>query len=138
MDELPSFCPAFLAGLINAKYKQKVAQFVWLVPTAILAYKLFTFSSASSVLQANGWPALHQYFGGDFLIPEFRDWNDLWRMVESNSDMTRGMAQITFTAPFYAGIGYSVASWIGIRTNLNQKLAEKVKIWERSRFDHQE
>ena len=129
-----SFVPAFLAGLINARFKHKVAQFVWLVPAVILAYKLAT-CPASSVFQSRLSAAFHQYFGGGFLIREFRDWHDLWSIVDSNPDMTRGMAQMTFTAPFYAGVGYSVAAWIGRRTDLHRKVAEKVNSWEQSRFE---
>jgi hypothetical protein len=128
-----SFIPAFLAGLINSRFKHRVAQFVWLVPTAILAYKLATFS-APSVFQSQLSAAFHQYFGGGFLIGEFRNWHDLWSIMGSNSDMTRGMAQMTFTAPFYAGVGYSVAAWIGRRTELHRKVSEKVNSWEQSRF----
>jgi hypothetical protein len=127
-----SFVPAFLAALVNARFKHRVAQFVWLVPTAILAYKLATFP-APSVLQNQLSAAFHQYFGGGFLIGEFRGWDDL-RSLYSNPDMTRGMAQMTFTAPFYAGVGYSAAAWIGHRTELHRKAAEKVNSWEQSRF----
>jgi hypothetical protein len=45
------------------------------------------------------------------------------------------MAQLNFTAPVYAGIGYSVAAWVGRRTNLSQKVSEKVQNWEDSRFE---
>jgi hypothetical protein len=128
-----SFLPAFLAGLSNARFRHKVAQFVWLVPTVILAYKFATYS-APSVLQSQFSVALHQYFESGFLISEFRDWQDFWSIVGTSPDMTRGMAQLNFTAPFYAGIGYSVAAWAGRRTGLNQKVAEKVKKWEQSRF----
>jgi hypothetical protein len=63
-----SFVPAFLAGLVNARFKHRVAQFVWLVPAAILAYKLATFP-APSVLQSHQLSAaFHQYFGGGFRI----------------------------------------------------------------------
>jgi len=128
-----SFLPAFLVGLINSRFKHKVAQFVWLVPAVILAYKLAIFP-APSVLQGQFSAAFHQYFGGGFVIREFRDWHDFWSIVDSNRDMTRGMAQLTFTAPFYAGVGYSVAAWIGRRTELNRRVAERVKSWEESRF----
>lgn len=128
-----SFVPAFLAGLINARFKHRVAQFVWLVPTAILAYKLATFP-APSILHSQSSAAFHQYFGGGFLISEFRDWHEFWSIMDSNPDMTRGMAQMTFTAPFYAGVGYSVAAWIGRRTDLHRKVTEKVNSWEQSRF----
>jgi hypothetical protein len=85
-------------------------------------------------LQSQFSAAFHQYFGGGFMIPEFRDWHDFRAIVGSNSDMTRGLAQLEFTAPFYVGAGYSVAAWIGRRTELNRKVAEKVKTWEESRF----
>jgi glucan phosphoethanolaminetransferase (alkaline phosphatase superfamily) len=129
-----SFTPAFLAGLTNARFKHKVAQFVWFVPAVILAYKFVTFP-APSVWQSQFSGAFHQYFAGAFSIREFRNWDDFWSIVRSNPDMMRGLAQQTFTAPFYAGVGYSVAAWIGRRSDLNRKVAEKVKRWERSRFE---
>jgi hypothetical protein len=132
-----SFFPAFLSGLINAGFRHKAAQFVWLVPAAILAYEFATFPAAS-VLQSQFSAAYHQYFGTGFVVPEFRNWHDLFSIAGSNSDMTRGMAQFRFTAPFYAGIGYSLAAWIGCRTGLSRKVAEGVKKWEQSRLEHQQ
>lgn len=120
-----SFIPAFLSGLVNARFKHKAAQFVWLVPTAMLAFKLATFP-APSIFQSQMSAAFHQYFGSGFLIREFRDWHDFWSIAVSNPEMKRGMAQMTFTAPFYAGVGYSMAAWIGRRTDLHRKVTEKV------------
>jgi len=127
-----SFIPAFLFGFSNARFKHKAAQFVWVVPTVTLAYKFATFP-ASSVLQSQFAAAFHQYFGSGFLIPEYRDWHEFWS-IASSYDMTRGMVQLKFTAPFYAGVGYSLAAWISCRTDLNKKVAEKVTRWEESRF----
>lgn len=135
-----SFAPALLVGLSNARFKHKVAEFVWLVPAVILAYKFFTYSTGTSVLQGESWAALsafHQYFGGGFLVPEFGNWNQLWTIVGSNPDMRRGLAQLNFTAPFYAGIGYSVGAWIGMRTELDRKIVEKVRRWEKWKFGRQ-
>jgi hypothetical protein len=132
-----SFIPAFLSGLVNARFRHKAAQYVWLVPAAILAYKFATFP-ALSVLQSPFKAAFHQYFGEGFVVPEFRNWHDLFSIAGSNYDMTRGMAQLRFTAPFYAGVGYSLAAWIGRRTELSRKVAEGVKKWEQSRFEHQQ
>ena len=128
-----SFIPAFAVGLVNARFKHSVAPFVWLVPTVVLAYKFLTFQ-APSILQNQFHLAFHHYFGGGFLIPEFRNWHDFWTIVRKNPDMFRGKAQLNFTAPFYAGIGYSGAAWIGHRTNSSQKVSEGVKNWEDSRF----
>ena len=131
-----SFVPAFLSGLANARFKHKAAQFVWLVPAAILAYKFATFP-APSIWQSQFHAAFHQYFAGGFAIPEFRDWQEFWSIMRSHPDMMRGMAQIQFTAPFYAGVAYGVAAWIGRRTDLSRKVAEGMKRWEHSRFEHQ-
>jgi len=128
-----SFIPAFLSGLINARLKHKAAEFVWLVPAILLAYKFATYAPPS-VLQSQSQTAFHHYFGGGFIIPEFRDFHELFSIAGSNSDMIRGMAQLQFTAPFYAGIGYSVAAWISRRTELGRRLTEKLKRWEESRF----
>lgn len=129
-----SFVPAFLTGLANARFKHKAAEFVWAVPTVILAYKLITFSTVTSVLRSQSSSAFHQYFGGGFLIPEYRDWQDFWRIARSNPDMIRGMAQHSFTAPFYAGVGYSVAAWISLRADLHRKVIERVSKWEEWKF----
>ncbi len=128
-----SFIPAFLAGLINARFKHKAAQFVWLVPAAILAYKFATFP-APSAFQSQFPAAFHQYFGGGFAVPEYHSWEEFWSIASSH-DVTRGMVQLKFTAPFYAGAGYSLAAWIGLRTEVNRKVAEKVRRWEESRFE---
>jgi hypothetical protein len=114
-----SFIPAFLTGLANAKFRHKAAQFVWIVPAVILAYKFVTFP-APSVFQSRFPAAFHQYFGGGFAIPEYRDWHEFWSIVRSNPDMTRGMAQVRYTAPVYAGVAYSVAAWLGRRTELSR------------------
>jgi hypothetical protein len=131
-----SVIPAFLSGLVNARFKHKAAQFVWLIPTVILAYKFATFP-ASSVFQSQFSAAFHQYFGSGFVIPEFRDWQELFSIAGTNSDVWRGMAQHQFTAPFYAGVAYSVAAWIGLRTGLSRKVSERVERWEQSRVEHQ-
>lgn len=129
-----SAIPAFLAGLINAKFSHKAAELVWLVPTVVLAYKFATFSP-SSVLQNRTLAAFHQYFGGGFQIPEFRNWDDLFSIASSNSDMARGMAQLNFTAFFYGGVGYSLAAWVCVTTKLNERLQRKIEKWQEKRFD---
>jgi hypothetical protein len=118
-----SFIPAFVFGLINARFRRKAAQFVWLVPAAILAYKFVTFPSPS-VFQSQFSAAFHQFFGGGFVIPEFRSWQEFGSIATSNADMTRGMVQFRFTAPFYAGGGYSLAAWTGCRIQPSRKLVK--------------
>jgi hypothetical protein len=129
-----SFIPALVAGLANARFKHKVAWFVWLVPAAILTYKFLTFPTPS-VFQSQFAAAWHQYFGGGFSIADFRgSAREFLMFVGSNPGIRRGLEQLNVTAPFYAGLGYSLAAWVGQRASLADKLAEKVKLWEDSRF----
>jgi hypothetical protein len=127
-----SFIPAFLAGLINARFRHKAAQFVWFVPAAVLAYEFVTFPSPSA-FQSQFPAAFHQYFGGGFAVPEYHSWEEFWSIAGSY-DATRGMVQLKFTAPFYAGIGYSFAAWIGLLTEVHRRIAEKLTSWEETRF----
>jgi hypothetical protein len=124
-----SFIPAFVLGLVNARFRRKAAQFVWLIPAAILTYKFVTFPPPS-VFQSRFAAAFHQYFGRGFVISEFRSWGELYSIATSNSDMTRGMAQLRVAGPFYAGVAYSVAAWIGCRTHRTEGL-RKATIRER-------
>lgn len=87
-----SVIPAFLSGLhFNLKLKQRVARFVWLIPTAILLYKLYAFSHPSSAFQRQSSAmllAFRPYFASDFLVAEYRDWADFWSIVRLNPDMS--------------------------------------------------
>jgi hypothetical protein len=114
-----SFIPAFISGFINAKYRHVVALLVWTVPTAVLAYKFATFPA--SVFESRFMAALHHYFGGSFFIPEFHTYSDLFRYVAPGLDASRGMDQLRFTAPVYAGIAYSFGAWAS-RAGLLTKL----------------
>jgi hypothetical protein len=137
-----SVVPAFISGLLfNLKLRQRVAEFVWLIPTVVLLYKFYTFSDTSSVFERQSGPlllAFHHYFSSDFLIAEYRDWADFWSIVRSNPDMLRGMDQFQFTAPFYAGVAYSIAAWIALRTELHHVVIAKLRRWEEWKFEKQE
>jgi hypothetical protein len=127
-----SFIPAFASGLVNARFRHRAAEFVWVVPTIILACKFVTFP-APSVLQSQFSAAFHQYFGGGFAIPDANNFHDLFAF-SANRDMMRGIAQQQFTAPFYASIGYSLGAWLTRRTDLHRRAAEIMKAWEQSRL----
>jgi hypothetical protein len=48
------------------------------------------------------------------------------------------MAQLHVTAPFYAGVAYSIAGWIGARLDFRRKLTEKIDALEDSKFGPRE
>jgi hypothetical protein len=120
-----SFVSALVSGFVNAKYQHTVALFVWTVPVAILAYKFATFPA--SIFDSRFTAALHHYVGGSFLVPEFHNYRDLFAYVAPNLDARRGMDQFRFTAPVYAGIGYSLGAWVS-----KEGLLRKLFIFERS------
>jgi hypothetical protein len=106
-----SFIPAFCAGLMNYKYKSSAAGWVWIVPTFILLYQFWTFPT--SMLQNHFAAAYHQYFSADFNLPEYQGYREMFATV--SSDMLRGAEQLRFTAPFFAGIGYSISGLLSMR-----------------------
>jgi|GEM_PF-1938760 len=130
--------PAFIAGLVNAKLKHKAAEFVWIVPAVVLVYEIIVFQGTSSVLDQNRFLAFHYYFGSTFLLPDAHThgWGSKthWEAVRTSSDVIRALAQMKFTAPFYAGSAYSLASWISIRTELSRRVGEGVSSWKERRF----
>ena len=128
------FVPTLVAGFNNLKFKHRVAEYAWVVPGMVLAYKLATFSVATSVLAHTSVSAFHQYFGSDFFVPQYHNWQEFWEIVRSNPDMTRGLAQVQFTGPFYAGVGYSLGASISLRTNPGRRIVEMFKKWEEERF----
>jgi hypothetical protein len=93
---------------------RKSAQFAWLIPAAVLLYKMISFSPDSSVLGFQTTSVWHQYFGGGFAIPEFSGVKDLMELANV-SDTQRGFAQLRVTAPFYAGVAYSLGAWASIQ-----------------------
>ncbi len=131
-----AFVPAFIAGLVNAKFKHKAAEFVWIVPAVVLVYELIAFQGTSSVLDQNRFLAFYYYFGSTFLLPDSHGWGSktYWDAVRTSSDVVRALAQMKFTAPFYAGIAYSLASWLGIRTELSRRVGQAINRWEEQRF----
>jgi hypothetical protein len=111
-----SFFPALLVAFAYAQwYPHRIALFIWVVPLAILVLKFCTFPT--TVFENHFAAAFHEYFGGGFLIAEFRNYRELFQSW-SNPDMRRGMQQLNFTAPFYAAIGYSVGAWLGMHWNI--------------------
>ncbi len=100
--------PALLVGYMNSKYRHAAALWVWLVPAILLLAKLATFQS-SSVLTGSGWrEAFAYYFSSNWQIPTFPQ--DLRFNV---AGMRVFLSQVDYSAPFYAGMAYSVAALAG-------------------------
>lgn len=103
-----------LAGVVAGTYQHKAAQFVWIVPAAILAYKLAVFPAG--VFEDRLALAVHHYFAGGFLIPEFHNYHEMFQ--NWNPDYARGPDQVRFAAPLYVAIAYGCAAYIAERTGI--------------------
>ena len=104
-----TFVPGALAGLINAKYRHRIASFVWTIPLVLLLYKLCVFPT--SVMQDHWRLALRYYFDPHFVIPEFHSYKEMFSLMTPGSDMVRGVDQLYVTGFLYAGLGYSLAAF---------------------------
>jgi len=128
-----SFLPAFLVSMVCFRFRLQAAQYVWLAPAALLCFKIVTFAPPNG-MESHIPAALHYYFAGGFIFPDYHSWREFWAVVESHPDLLRGLEQTQYTAPFYAGIGYSFAASIRARTGVDLKIAQRLKAWEESRF----
>lgn len=127
------FLPALVIGLVNGNFRDRSAALVWIFPAAVLLYKLLTFSESGSVLeQGRTWNALRYYFGAGFYIPEVPHWEGL---SSFSAGARRGLMQMWHTAPFYAGLGYSLGVWISIKTGLVPKMDDAIRRWQKERFE---
>jgi hypothetical protein len=112
-----SFFPALIVGLLySAWFRHRVAIFVWIVPALVLGCKSATLPT--SIFQNHFAVAVHEYFGGDFMIPEFHNFHELFQLVAPNPDAMRGVEQFRYTAPAYAAVEYSIGAWLSIRLRI--------------------
>jgi hypothetical protein len=113
-----------VGGLVTSGYRHSAARYVWIVPVAVLAYKFAAFPSG--VFESHFHAASQHYFAGGFLIGEFHNYRELFQIVGSSHDATRGLDQLEVTAPAYVAISYSGTNWIAMRLNLRLPGVEAV------------
>lgn len=129
--------PAFVLGMLTARVKTKAAQFVWLISAALLLYQVIRFSfPETSVLVRQRFsllPALQYFFGSS---PEYGDnfRTFLATFVDPNAVLPRDAAQLHFTAPFYAGIAYSLAALLCARMDLDRRIVRACKEFAATRL----
>ena len=120
-----SFVPAAVAGSLNARFRQRAACWVWILPALLLLIVVARFPH--SVLDQS-WPGISYYFG-DVEVPEYSNFQEMWQRV--GPWLFRLLAQKNYTAPFYAGVGYSLAAWASMRWrfySLGQQEAENTSV----------
>jgi len=105
-----SIIPAFVVGLvINAKFRHKAANYIWIVPVVVLAYEFVFYGPGiyPTMLGDSDFPrAFHFFFGGG--LP-----TDLTNL---HGDWHRVYTQVRFTMPAYAAIAYSFGAFLGMNS----------------------
>jgi hypothetical protein len=102
--EIANIVPAFVMGYVICRKFQRIGTWAWVLPTAIISYKLFTFTDphASILASHSPWPRFSYYFVIERFMPTLYD--------SRGSDISRVLEQILFVAPFYSGIAYSLGA----------------------------
>ena len=92
--------PLLFIGYLNPKNIQIYSLWVWVIPTAIMFFELWTFASVS-VLGSNWSAAVSYYFGSDWRVP-----SSVAEAVNNIAGMKVYIARTRFVAPFYGGMAY--------------------------------
>lgn len=101
--ELANVIAGLVMGYLICLKFRRLGTWAWVLPTAILSYKLLTFTDRNaSVLAA---PDLWSRFSYYFVIARF-----LPTLENLGGDPIRVVAQLTIVAPFYAAIAYSIGA----------------------------
>ncbi|MGB6675134.1 MAG: hypothetical protein WBE44_00450 [Terriglobales bacterium] len=116
--ELVTIIPALIAGYINlvrfvpatvgrpiwdTRFDSAVT-WAWSIPALVLSYKMLQYHAPSSVLFGTSMTAIKYFFDIQKVMPTWE--NPL------ASDPVRVAAQMLVTAPFYAGVAYSLGAFV--------------------------
>lgn len=116
-----SVIPSFVVGLIiNAKFRHKVAEYIWVVPVVLLAYEFFFHGPGiypTMLADSDFSKALHYFFGEGLQN----------NVTNPYADWSRVLTQVWFTMPAYGAIAYSVGAFLGMnpKSRWLQKFMEK-------------
>jgi hypothetical protein len=102
--ELTSIVPALVVGYLLSRHLGRLATYAWVLPTAILVYKLLTFTEPqASVLVPHSSMRWEYFFVIQRRMPTLA-------LGFGGIDPIRLAEQINVVAPFYAGLAYSAGA----------------------------
>jgi hypothetical protein len=96
------FVPAIIGRPVNENRSASAAIWAWTVPTIILIYKMLRYHPPSSVLFDSSMSAFRYFLEIQTVMPTFANMY--------SGDVARVAMQMTVTAPFYAGVAYSLGA----------------------------
>ncbi|HVO60781.1 MAG TPA: hypothetical protein VMT53_07580 [Terriglobales bacterium] len=94
------FLPAVAREYLHESRTGSAAFWTWTIPTLVLLYRMLQYHAPSSVLYSSSMTAIRYFFDIQNVMPTFS--NPL------ASDPEQVWAQMSVTAPFYAGVAYSL------------------------------
>jgi hypothetical protein len=106
------FFPATVRNYLHEGRSGSIAAWAWTIPTVTLLYRMQMYQSPSSVLFGASVTAIGYFFDIQKMMPTFAN--------PVASDPVRVLAQLSITAPFYAGVAYS----LGALTSKHQLLTK--------------
>jgi hypothetical protein len=109
--ELANIVPAFLLGCVIVRKFPEFSTWAWVVPAAVIFYKLVTFVEPSVSVLASGdpWHRFSYYFVIQRVAPTLKFTRTSFDV--SGPDPVRVLEQITAVAPFYCSIAYSLGAF---------------------------
>jgi hypothetical protein len=115
--ELVSTVPTLILGYLVARRPGSVAVWAWVIPFLVLLFKMAQYDPPSSVLTGGSISTIRYFFDIQRIMPTMTN--------PTASDPVRVLAQMTITAPFYAGVAYSLGAWASKQQALTTFLSFK-------------
>ncbi len=112
------FLPAVAREYLHESRSGSAAFWTWTIPTLVLLYRMLQYHAPSSVLYGSSMTAVKYFFDIQKVMPTLS--NPL------ASDPEQVWAQMSVTAPFYAGVAYS----LGVLAS-KHSLVTKLFVFER-------
>ncbi len=107
-----TICPAVVIGFLAARFVSHAASpWACSVPLVVLTYKMLTFHAPSSVLTGSLISPFRYYFEIQPVMPNLTNFLTI--------DVARVLAQMTVTAPFCAGVVYSLGTSVAKRAKIS-------------------
>lgn len=102
--ELITIVPAALAGYINVRRPTSPATWSWLIPGVVLGYEVLWYvnNSSSALVHTSIVTGLAYFFRIERVMPSSAD--------PFAGNVVRVLKQMMATAPFYAGLAYSLGA----------------------------
>ncbi len=118
--EMMSIIPAIVAGYVIARRPDSVGSWAWTIPGLVLVCKMILYRANLSVFLGTSMPALQYFFDIQRAMPTMT--NPL------RSDPGRVLAQMVITAPFYAGLAYSLGAYASKQKLLARLFSRGVRL----------